>query len=113
MLRRADSARSQATDRTILYQLRSPRPAVRQPAAAPAARPDQRVPVNPVPRDTLRQCGAGPHPLSRHADDPRPQINRDTRSRDPPAEAVALLAARGARAIRRTMPPAPARPIRA
>jgi len=113
MLRRADSARSQATDGTICTNFARRVLRCGSQPAAPAARPDQRVPVNPVPRDTLRQCGAGPHPLSRHADDPRPQINRDTRSRDPPAEAVALLAARGARAIRRTMPPAPARPIRA
>jgi hypothetical protein len=79
----------------------------------PAAGPGQRVPVNPVPRGKLRQCGAGPHLLSRHADDPRPQISRDTRSRDPPAAAVALLGAGGASAIRRTMPLPPARAIRA
>ena len=81
--------------------------------AAPAGRPDQRVPVNPVPRGTLRQCGACPHPLARHAEDPRPQISRGSRSRDPPTEAVALLVARGASAIRRTMPLTPARAIRA
>jgi hypothetical protein len=80
---------------------------------APAAGPDQRVPVNPVPRCTLRQCGACLRPLSRHADNPRPPISRGTRSRDPPTAAVALLAARGASAIRRTMPPTPARAIRA
>jgi hypothetical protein len=79
--------------------------------AAPAAGPDQRVPVNPVPRCKLRQWGGCPHPLSRHADDPRPQISRDTRSRDPPTAAVAPLAARGASAIRRTMPLTPARAI--
>ena len=83
-----------------------------QPAAA-AAGPDQRVPVNPVPRCKLRQCGAGLHPPSRHADDPRPQVSRGTRCQDPPATAVAPLAARGASAIRRTMPLPPARAIRA
>jgi hypothetical protein len=81
--------------------------------AVPAAGPDQRVPVNPVPRCKLRQCGAGPHPLPRHADDPRPQISRDTRSRDPPTAAMALLGAGDASAIRRTMPLTPARAIRA
>jgi len=70
----------------------------------PAAGPDQRVPVDLIPRREFRQCGAGPRPLSQHADDPRPQISRGTQSRDPPTAAVAPLTARGASAIRRTMP---------
>jgi hypothetical protein len=81
--------------------------------AAPAAGLDQRVPVNPVLRCKLRRCGACPRPLSRHADNPRPQISRGTRSRDPPTAAVALLGAGGASAIPRTMPLTPARAVRA
>jgi hypothetical protein len=48
-----------------------------------------------------------------HAGDPRRQISRDTRCHDPPGTAAVLFAARGVRAIRRTLPPAPARSIRA
>jgi hypothetical protein len=80
---------------------------------APAGGPDQPVRDGPVPLCKLRRCGACPLPLLLHAEDPRPQISCDTRCRDPPGAAAALLAARGARAIRRTMPPAPARSIRA
>ncbi len=83
-----------------------------QPAAL-AAGPGQRVRVDPVPLCNLRQCGACPLPLIRPTEDPRPQISRATRSRDPPGITAALLAAGGARAIRRTMRPAPARLIRA
>jgi len=59
------------------------------------------------------KCRAYPLSLIWHAGDPRPHISRDTRCRDPPGTAAALLAARGTRANRRTMPPAPARSIRA
>ena len=62
----------------------------------------------PVPR-----ASSGNAALACITGDPRPRISRDTRSRDPPGTAVALLAARGARADRRTMPPTPARSIRA
>src|SRR5579863_3600168 len=48
-----------------------------------------------------------------HAEDPRPRISRDIRCHDPPGAAYVRLAARGVRAMQRTMPPAPARPIRA
>jgi len=48
-----------------------------------------------------------------YAEDPPPRISRDIRCHDPPGAAYALLAARGVRAMQRTMPPAPARPIRA
>ena len=80
---------------------------------AQAARPYQEVPADPVALCELRQCGACPLPPLRPSGNPRPQISRDTRSRDPPGTAAALLAAGGARAIRRTLPLAPTRSIRA
>ena len=79
----------------------------------PTAPPDQRVPAGPVPLCKLRQYEALPLPLLRPAENPRPQISRDTRCHDPPGATAALLAARGARAMRRTMPLALARSIRA
>ena len=48
-----------------------------------------------------------------HAGVPRPRNRRDPRCHDPPGTAAASLAARGVRANRRTMPPAPARSFRA
>jgi hypothetical protein len=83
------------------------------PPTAAAAGPDPRVRVDPVPLCTLRQCGACPLPLRLRAGYPHPPISRDTRSRDPPGSTAALLVARGARAIRRTMPLTRARSIRA
>jgi hypothetical protein len=85
-------------------------------AASPPAQPGGRTSVSgmaPYRCASSGKCRAYPLSLIWHAGDPRPHISRDTRCRDPPGTAAALLAARGTRANRRTMPPAPARSIRA
>ena len=91
-------------------------------AAACCPQRTQRGPRQPTAPDCTnfarhaRRRGGQPTPtvaslLLLHAGDPRPKISRDIRCHDPPGTAAALVAARRARAIRRTMPPAPARTI--
>jgi hypothetical protein len=97
-----------ATDRTGMYQLRAPEPGS---WPSPAGGPDQPVPIDLVLRCKLRQCVASPLPLPRHGEDAPPRISAIPGALVGLAPLLALLAARWARAKRRTMPLAPARPF--
>jgi hypothetical protein len=47
--------------------------------------------LTPYRRASCGKCGACPLPLMLHAEDPRPQMSRDTRCRDPPGTALRCL----------------------